>query len=58
MSGTQSNQGTDASEPAEVRRDNIWKACAYGDFEQLQRCLEEQPDLVNQVSQLTDIQTT
>lgn len=47
MSASQNQNSSNSADCINEEQSTIWKACAYGDFEQLQRCLHEQPDLVN-----------
>lgn len=48
--GTQPSGGSASSKGADSQGDSIWKACAYGDFDVLRHCLEQQPSPVNQAS--------
>lgn len=47
---TQPSGVSASSKGADSQGDSIWKACAYGDFDVLRHCLEQQPSPVNQVS--------
>ena len=47
---TQPSGASASSKGADSQGDSIWKACAYGDFDVLRHCLEQNPSPVNQVS--------